>query len=282
MRIHTKLEYQWDDTRSEYVLIHEEGYDLPDGSPIALCKGASDAQMDLAKSQKDFADALHNDYNTQFANQSAILGSLNKTLQPIVEAGIGQYGFTNAEDAAMRTQASAGTSATYNAAKRAAGQNMAAAGGGNEFLPTGAKAQTAAQIAQAAAQKESDQQLGITQAGYQQGRQNFANAVAAQQGVASQYNPLGYASGVTSANQSAYNMDEKNNELNNAASPWNAVGGILGGVAGSFLGPIGASIGSKIGTSIAGGATGGWGSMMVVPARHTIPRVIWVKVINDN
>jgi hypothetical protein len=242
--IHTKTEFIWDAVLRQYVVLTEEGYEH-DGS-VALCKGASDNQEALAQSQKEFADTLQRDYGTTFANNQAILNSLNSSLKPIVSAGIGQYGYSNAEDAAMRTQASAGTAANYQNARRAVGQAQAAAGGGDTFLPTGAAAANNAALARAAAQQESGQQLDITKSGYEQGRQNFLNAVNAEQGVAAGYNPTGYAGLSTSANASAANQEEDIAKLNNSASPWSTIGGILGGVAGQVAAPGLNKIGTKL------------------------------------
>lgn len=239
MRIHTRIEMVWCEERKQYVQIAEEGYNLPDNSPIAHCKGASTQQTDLANSQQNFYNTLQQDYGTQFANQSNILNSLNSSLNPIVQAGPGQYGYSNAEDAALRTQSSAGTSQAFQNAKQSLGESQAAQGGGDQFLPSGVKTQQQSQLAMGAAQQESNQQLGITTQGYDVGRQNFNNAVSQEQGVAGQYNPNAYAGSTTSAGSSAYNSANQNQQLNNAASPWGIVGGVLGGAASSFAGAAG-------------------------------------------
>lgn len=246
MFIHTKTEFVWDDVQRQYILLSDEGYEY--SGSISLCKGATDNQEALAQNQKEFSETLQKDYGTTFANNQAILNSLNSSLKPIVSAGIGQYGYTNAEDAAMRTQASAGTAQQYQNARRAVGQAQAASGGGDTFLPTGAAAANNAALARAAAQQESGQQLDITKSGYEQGRQNFLNAVNAEQGVAAGYNPTGYAGLGTSANSSAADQENNIAKLNNAANPWSTVGGILGGVAGQIAAP-GLN---KIGTKLAG------------------------------
>lgn len=233
MRIHTRIEMVWCEECKQYVQIAEEGYDLPDNSPVAYCKGASTQQTDLANSQQNFYNTLQNDYGTQFANQSNILNTLNASLKPIVQAGPGQYGYSNAEDAALRTQSSAGTSQAFQNAKQSLGQSQAAQGGGDQFLPSGVKTQQQTQLATGAAQQESNQQLGITTQGYDVGRQNFNNAVSAENGVATQYNPNAYASNVDNSGTTAYNSASENTKLNNAASPWGVLGGALGGVLGN-------------------------------------------------
>lgn len=246
MRIHTRIEMVWCEERKQYVQIAEEGYDLPDNASIAYCKGASTQQTDLAKSQTDFYGTLMKDYDTQFVNQQNILGTLNNKLQPIVNAGVGQYGYTNAEDAAKRTQASAGTSQAFQNAKQSLGQSQAAQGGGDTFLPSGVKTQQQTQLATSAAQQESNQQLDITNQGYDVGRQNFNNAVSQEQGVAGMYNPTAYAGNATSSGSTAYNSADENAKLNNAASPWGAVSGLLGGVGASFAGGLGGAAGKSI------------------------------------
>jgi hypothetical protein len=248
MQIYTRVEFQWDG--SKYVQKMDEGFEYT--GPVAEMKGASSAETNLANSQSQFATTLQNDYGTQFANQSAILGSLNSSLAPIVNAGVGQYGFSGAEDAAMRTQATAGTAAQYQNAKQAAGAGMAAAGGGNQQLPSGAQTEVNSQIAQGAAQQESSQQLGITQAGYAQGRQNYMNAVGAEGNVASQYNPTGYAGQADSATNSAFNQASTVNQQNIAGSPWSIAGGVLGGVAGAAASGLTGGLSNGISNSITG------------------------------
>jgi hypothetical protein len=246
--IHTKVEYAWDSDVWQYIPLSNEGYEYV--GPLAECKGATDNQEDLAQKQKNFSETLQRDYGTTFANNQAILNSLNSSLKPIVSAGINQYGYSNAEDAAMRTQASAGTASNYQNARRAVGQAQAAADGGDTFLPTGAAAANNAALARAAAQQESGQQLDITKSGYDQGRQNFLNAVNAEQGVASGYNPTSYAGLTTSANSSAANQENDIAKLNAASSPWATVGGILGGVAGQIAAPGLSTIGTKLAGAI--------------------------------
>ena len=134
MRITTKAEYLWDDTASAYVLVAFEGYEYSGPVEFAKAEGPSGAQQNIAQQQQQFYGTLQSDFGQQFANQNNILNTLNKSLSPIVNAGIGQYGYTNAEDAAMRNQASSGTAGAYQNAKRATGEAQAAQGGGNQFL----------------------------------------------------------------------------------------------------------------------------------------------------
>lgn len=208
-----------------------------------MCGGPSSNEKDIAKGQQDMYKTLNDNYKTTFSGQQNILTSLQSAFSPIMAAGIGQYGFTPAEDAALRTQASAGTAGAYKQAAQATGERFAGAGGGNEFLPTGAADKAQREVALAAAGQESSQQLGITTAGYEQGRQNFLTAAGEDQQVAAQLNPIGYAGQSTSAGSSAFSSADTIYQEEQAASPWNIVGGVLGGALqtgiGAFTGGIG-------------------------------------------
>jgi len=253
MHISVKREFVWSDKQDRHILVRDVRRPL--FGQIVLCKGASAQQTQLADSQQNFYNTLSSDYNTQFANQSAILGTLQNSLAPIVAGGPNQFGFSQQETNALNSQALQGTGQQYANASKAVGAQQAAQGGGNSYLPTGAQAAQQGALASAYANQASNQLLGIQQAGYQQGYNQYQSAIGQLGGVAGMYNPTGYAG---SANQGGGVANAEANEvtqLNNAASPWNVVGGILGGVAGSFLGPIGTELGSQVGSAIGGGGS---------------------------
>jgi len=240
--IYSKAEYVWSDRQNRYILLRRSSIFWT--GEVASCKGASGQQKTLADQQQAFYSTLMNDYEQQFTNQSSILGALRSSLQPIINQGVGQYGFTNAEDAAMRTQATAGTSGAYQAAKTASQEAQAAQGGGNQFIGSGVQAANQARLAQAAAQQEAGQQLGITEQGYAQGRQNYMNALGQMGGVAGMYNPSGYAGQATSAEQAAAQSAQQIAQMDNAASPMGMMGGMLGGAAQGAFGNLDTSGGS--------------------------------------
>jgi hypothetical protein len=257
MRIATYLEYRWDAAEDRYILVREEGYEYT--GPVALAKGASSAQNNLAASQTQFYNTMSNDYKQQFAGQNAILGTLNKSFAPIIAAGPSQYGFSQGETNDLNSQAIQGTAEQYNHAQKQLQTQQAAAGGGNQFLPSGVNAQEAGTLASAGANQTSSELLGIKQAGYTQGANDYNSAISAEEQAAGLYNPTGYSGAATSAGNAAASEANTIQQENTAASPWTMVGGILGGVAGSFAGPLGTSIGSKLGSAI-GGAAGGQSS----------------------
>jgi hypothetical protein len=202
-----------------------------------MCGGPSPAQQSIATQQQQYYQTLQNSYQTTFANQQNVLNSLTASFQPILQAGINQYGFSPQENAALRSQATSGVAQQYQNASQATGNALAAMGGGNQFLPTGGAAQLQQQNALAAAQTESNQQLGITEAGYQQGTQNFLAAAQALGGVAQSENPTGVASVANQAGTSAYDSAKTN--ATQSAQMWAALGGGFGGLGAAALGKMG-------------------------------------------
>lgn len=228
MKITVYAHYAWDGT-----LIAEEAYEYV--GLTELCKGASAQEGTIAANQQAFAGALQNDFGQAFAGQQNILSNLTSGLTNIQQAGPSQFGFSPSEVNTLNTQADSGTAAQYQNAKQAAGEAAAAAGGGNAFLPSGATLQQNTALANSAAQQSSSQKLGIQQAGYAQGAANYNNAVSGLLNVSNQYSPNSYASSTNSANQGAFSSANAISQENNAASPWNVIGGALGGLASTAL-----------------------------------------------
>lgn len=215
--------------------------------------GASQQEQQISQSQQQMMQTLQNNYNTQFAGQSAILNNLNTSASSILSQGIGQKGFTPAEEAAMRTQASEGTAGAYKMAKAATGESLAALGGGNVFLPSGTAAGISANLAQSAAAQNAAQQLGITESSYAQGRQNYLQAANILGGVAGQMQPLGYAGAATTAGGQAFGSASQIQQQNQAGQK--ALMGMLGGGLEAGLSFI-PGAGGDIASNILGGARG--------------------------
>lgn len=254
MRIHTRLEYGWNEALECYVLLREAGYEFE--GAVALLKGADPAQQDLAAQQASFYQTMTQDYQTQFGKQGAILDSLTNSLTPILNAGPNQPGFSDAETNNLNSQAVQGTATAYNNAQKSAQEAQAGQGGGNVPLPSGVVANQRQQLASAGANQESGELLGIQSANYKQGHDAFQNAVGQLQGVAGEYNPTGYAGAATSAGSAAASEANAIAKENSSGGIGSTLGGILGGVAGSFAGPLGTAVGSSIGSSIGKSASG--------------------------
>jgi hypothetical protein len=242
-----------------------------------LAKGASAAQENLANEQAAFYQQLTQDYSTQFAGQQAILNTLQSTLNPIISAGPNQMGFSAAQLANLNAGAVQGTGQQYAGAKKALAEKQSAEGGGNIPLPSGVASQQQAQLASSSAATASGELMDIQQKGYQQGYKQYQDAITGLENVSEQMNPLGYAGATTGAGQAAFTAATEVQKMNNAASPWNLVGGILGGAAGTAVNDITGGLGGMVGNTsspISGGGellnsgdygtTGsgyGWGSV---------------------
>ena len=253
-----RADYLWSQKQNKYLLVRKLS-SISWTDQIAQMKGASSQQTQLADSQQQFYNTLSQDYSKQFASQNAILGTLQNTLNPIIQAGPNQFGFNAAETNNLNSQAIQGTGQQYNNAKKALASQQAAAGGGNTLLPSGVQSQQQAGLASSAANQASNQLLGIQQAGYEQGHNQYENAIGQLGGVASQYNPTGYAGSANNAGSSAFNSATEVQKLNAAASPWNMVGNILGGAASIGLGALTGGLGTAAGGAL-GGLFGGGGS----------------------
>lgn len=256
MRIHTKTVSEWSEDLERYIVVYEEGYDY-DG-PVDLAKGPSASQQELAQSQSNFYNTLSNDYGTSFGESQGILNSLTSSLQPILNAGPNQNGYTPAETNALNSQAIQGTAQQYASAERALNENQAGSSG-DQLLPSGVKSQQQEQLASSGANQTSSQLLGIKNAGYQQGASNFQSAVGQLEGEAGLINPTGVANSATGAGTTAYNSAQTNQQMANQGSIWNTLGGVIGGGVSAALGnPAGLSgVFSSLGG--AGGGSGGGG-----------------------
>lgn len=234
--------YQWCSRLDKYVLI--EDVFRPFNGQVALCKGPGSQLTKIGNSQQNFMNTLQQDFETAFSGQQNILNNLSKSLTTTLQGGPNQYGFSAPETAALNTLATTGNAAQYQSAKQAAGAAAAAAGGGNVVLPSSAAAQTQAQIASQAAQNQSNNLLGIKEAGYRQGNQNYNTALSGLMQTAGLENPNGLANSANTAGNAAANTATTVQNMNNASSPWAIAGGVLGGLGGFLTKAMGEGAGT--------------------------------------
>lgn len=198
--------------------------------------GATQAQTQIQTEQIQQMQDYDNMMKQQYAGQQQIYGQVNSVLQPILQAGPNQEGFSSAEKENLNAQAVEGTAENYKDAAQAVGGQLAAEGGGNVPITTGGGAEIKAEIAQSAAQTQSSEESQIQQADYSQGFNEFQNAENEEMGVAAGENPLGWAGATTSAGSAASStanqIATENNSWINAAL--GAAGAIGGGLAGDF------------------------------------------------
>lgn len=210
--------------------------------------GPSQSEQNLQQSEASFDATLQQDYSQTFATNQQILSNLNSVLQPIVNAGPDQQGFSAAENSALSTQAIESNAQGVNQAEQAAAQREDAAGGGTSFLPSGVNAAINAGIGSAAESNLANEQLGITEQNYATGQQNFQNALAGEESVAAGEAPLGYASATTNANTAAFGEANTINQQSNQE-----FSDILGGI--TSIGS--AALGGIGNLDTTGGSTGG-------------------------
>lgn len=218
--------------------------------------GPSQGMKMAAAQQQSTANLMTKDFENIFGENQNILGSITDALTPIVKAGASQYGFSDAEDAALRTQATAQNASGARNATNAVRSAMASRGGGNIYLPTGSEAAIEAELANSQAQQQANSQLGITEKGYDTGRANFFGAEGALAGAPGQLEAPITSSGSAAmgAQQGAYTAAS---DINQAKNAWVApVAGAIGTLVG---GPIGGMVGSKVGGAISGSGSGDGG-----------------------
>lgn len=199
-----------------------------------MCGGASSAQVNLQNEESQFYATQIQAYNTAYQNFSELQAALKAQFAPVLAAGPGQMGFTTQELNDLNTQATEGTATGFAKAERAAHQAVAARGGGNDVtnITSGAAGQTDAELAAIGAATQSQEELGIKEAGYAEGRRQYDEAIAGEEGLAAGWNPNSFGS---TANSSAQVANSEANAVTEAnQSVWQSVMGALGGVAGQW------------------------------------------------
>lgn len=192
--------------------------------------GSSQAMNQVNQSQTALFSQLINQLGGEFGAASSIFNELQSSLAPIVAAGVNQQGFSAAELASMNTQAIQNAGNTYAQESQAANEAMAARGGGNIALPSGAQSQVQEEIGTAAENQKSSALEKITQENYATGRQNYFNALGALSAAPGVFGTANQAANAAtgaggSAMQGATQIQQANN------SWMGLLGGILGNAA---------------------------------------------------
>lgn len=195
--------------------------------------GPSQQQTAIAGQSQSLSTMLSAHYGERFGKQSAVLQNLNDIFTPIAQAGPDQQGFGSRELAALRTQAAEGTGADYTKATQALQNQLATRGGGSEVLPTGGEATLRGELASAAANQQSQQDLAITRANYAQGRSNWSQAVGGLSALAGEYQPTTFAGLAGQQNAQAFSQASQVQQMRNQKEA--AIAGGLTSLAGSAL-----------------------------------------------
>lgn len=190
--------------------------------------GATSEQKQLQAAQIDFYKESVKEAETAFGESQAMLTSIKSIYDPILAKGINQKGFSDEERTNLDTQIKEGTASNFQKASRAANEQMATLGGGNNPMPTGGQEQLKEEVANAAATEESRQQSQVITADYAQGRENFVQATNAELAASAQLNPVNFNEAATGAGSAA---EKTASDIAAADSSWvNAALGAVGSI----------------------------------------------------
>lgn len=228
MQITTFSRIEWDGTR--YVEVYSEGVEHE--GPIALCCGASSQQTETYNQQTQLSQQIMQQGQQVFGSASQVFSDLVSSLAPTVAAGPNQEGFSQAEKSALNSQAITNAGVAYKNAKAATGNAIAAQGGGNTSLTSGANLGIQANLASSASQNTADQLNQINLNDYATGRQNYDTAVS---DLTNSTNVFNAATNADNSATSALNGQANTaNQIASQNNSWvNAVTGALGGIAGA-------------------------------------------------
>jgi hypothetical protein len=196
--------------------------------------GAAPQQTQIEQQQQQFMSEAMQEQQTSWGQDQDILAQMRSVYAPIFAKGPDQEGFSPEEKANLNTQVTDQTAQNYGQAAQAVGEQLAAQGGGNIAIPSGATATIKGELASSAASQEASQRLGITQSSYTQGYQNWLNAAQGMNTTAQMVSPVSFSGAATSAGGAAASTANQIAQENNS---WiNAAIGAAGEIGGMALG----------------------------------------------
>ena len=199
--------------------------------------GATAAQTNLQQQQAQFYQQMMQSYSTVFSEDQDLLGAVTSSMSPIIAAGVNQKGFSPAEETDLETQAKEGVAQGYDNAQTALNEKFAAMGGDASTTATsGGAKQISEELASQDVTTTSQDLQQILEANYATGRQNYFQAVGAEESAASLLNPEGYSGAATNAGSASGTTANQIAQANN--SVWQSVVAGLGGIAGAAAGNL--------------------------------------------
>lgn len=196
--------------------------------------GATDSQYQIQQEQMQQYQQMQDMTAEEFGKMQEIYKPLEEQFQSIFKLGPGQKGFSDDETNNLNTQVVEGTAGNYGQAARAVNREIAATGGGDMYAPSGAADSLRQTVANSAAQEESREEIGVKQADYDQGYQEWLQAGQGLMSIAAGDNPLGWASATTNSGTAA---SETSNQIASQENSWiNAAIGAAGAAAGGWAG----------------------------------------------
>lgn len=198
--------------------------------------GASSQQKQAYGNITSLANTLRTDFQTIFGENQGILSQLESSLAPTVRGGPDAYGYSAAEDAAKRGQATEALAQAGSQASNVVRSAAASRGGGNTFLPSGSQEAIDATLAQDTAVKQAEAQMGITEQGYETGRENYFKSIALAGGLPGELENPSTSAGSVALGGANAEMSAAN-DITQANNAWVApVAGLLGSVGKAAIG----------------------------------------------
>lgn len=209
----------------KFQIIYEESAEY-DGNVALLC-GASSQQKQISQAQDNYYTTMTQEAQQVFGEDQTLFHNLTSTFEPILAKGPNQMGFSDAELNDLTSSAITNTGENYAHAAKALNEQIAAQGGGNVFIPSGANNQLKEELASSAASQTAQEESQIKESGYQQGYDEFKQAEAALSGAGNVFNSgIGISNAATGAGSAA---SQTANEIAQEDNSWlGAVGGLLG------------------------------------------------------
>ena len=192
--------------------------------------GASSQAKNIAEQSSSLGTTLQGNYANNYGIQQNIIGNIRSALNPIVQAGPNQTGFSKAESAAINTNAI--DTAGQQAKSLQQQINTQASGrGGGTGLKTGATTALDTGANQLVANNLATSENAATEASYAQGNENYNAAVGGLNSLAGTLNPNEYGGLATSAGGQAFGEANANDQA--AAQEFGEIAGGIGAIAGS-------------------------------------------------
>lgn len=199
--------------------------------------GATDLMKSDASAAASFAGIMRQQAQSIFGDVKGVFGDLINSLSPVAAAGSGQEGLTPAQMAAAKSQAITENAAITRSEGASVRERLAAEGGGNMMLPSGAAVGTELALGEQAAGRQAkalsdieaqSRELGLRK--WQFAEEGLGKAPG-MFGVASQAGEAGTQAG-TSSTGAASEVAQAD------MSPWNAAIGAIGGISGKLVGGL--------------------------------------------
>jgi len=213
---------------------------------------SSDEQKNAATQQQQFATTLQSNYNDQLGQANSSNQFLTQRLQSIFNQAQAGYGFTPAQESALKTQNIEGQAQATQQANLATNRRIQQMGNGGGTT-SGAAAQIAAQTARSSANAGAANNLNINIANAQQAQSNLANTGSLLSGLSAQQSSLAANTGSTAVGQSGQAF----NAINSAYQPSNFWGNLGQGLLSGGLGALGTIATGGIPTGGSGGGIAG-------------------------